>query len=61
MTGVTYPVEGSWTWGGNDVFGLFNLGDLGFSDFAGSGIVHLAGTAAALRLERILRRFPSLL
>jgi Amt family ammonium transporter len=48
MTGVIYPLEGSWTWGGNDVFGLFNLGDLGFSDFAGSGIVHLAGAAAAL-------------
>jgi len=48
MTGVIYPIEGSWTWGGKDVFGLFNLGDLGFSDFAGSGIVHLAGAAAAL-------------
>jgi len=48
MTGFIYPLEGSWTWGGNDVFGLFNLGDLGFSDFAGSGIVHLAGAAAAL-------------
>ncbi|WP_417539018.1 ammonium transporter [Marinobacter sp.] len=48
MTGVIYPLEGSWTWGGKDVFGLYNLGDLGFSDFAGSGIVHLAGAAAAL-------------
>jgi len=48
MTGVIYPMEGAWTWGGKDVFGLFNLGDLGFSDFAGSGIVHLAGAAAAL-------------
>ncbi|PCM43149.1 ammonium transporter [Marinobacter sp. ANT_B65] len=48
MTGVIYPLEGSWTWGGNDVFGMYNLGDLGFSDFAGSGIVHLAGAAAAL-------------
>src|SRR5210317_1557992 len=48
MTGFIYPLEGSWTWGGNDVFGLYNLGDLGFSDFAGSGIVHLAGAAAAL-------------
>ena len=48
MTGVMYPLEGSWTWGGNDVFGLFNLGDMGFSDFAGSGIVHMAGAAAAL-------------
>ena len=48
MTGVIYPMEGAWTWGGKDVFGLFNLGDLGFSDFAGSGIVHMAGAAAAL-------------
>jgi Amt family ammonium transporter len=48
MTGIIYPMEGSWTWGGNDVFGLYNLGDLGFSDFAGSGIVHMAGAAAAL-------------
>ena len=48
MTGFIYPMEGSWTWGGNDVFGLFNLGELGFSDFAGSGIVHLAGGSAAL-------------
>lgn len=48
MTGFIYPMEGSWTWGGNDVFGLFNLGDLGFVDFAGSGIVHMAGAAAAL-------------
>ena len=48
MTGFIYPMEGSWTWGGADVFGMYNLGDLGFSDFAGSGIVHMAGAAAAL-------------
>jgi len=48
MTGVIYPMEGSWTWGGNAVFGMYTLGDLGFSDFAGSGIVHMAGAAAAL-------------
>ncbi|SEA21362.1 ammonium transporter [Microbulbifer marinus] len=48
MTGFIYPLEGSWTWGGKEVFGLYNLGDLGFSDFAGSGIVHMAGAAAAL-------------
>jgi Amt family ammonium transporter len=41
-------MEGAWTWGGNAVFGMYNLGDLGFSDFAGSGIVHLAGASAAL-------------
>ncbi|NRA25348.1 MAG: ammonium transporter [Oleispira sp.] len=49
MTGVIYPMEGSWTWGGASVFGMFSLGDdFGFSDFAGSGIVHMAGAAAAL-------------
>ena len=48
MTGVIYPLEGSWTWGGEAVFGMYTLGDLGFSDFAGSGIVHMAGAAAAL-------------
>ncbi len=48
MTGFIYPMEGSWTWGGQSVFGLYTLGDLGFSDFAGSGIVHMAGAAAAL-------------
>jgi len=48
MTGLIYPMEGSWTWGGAKVFGMFSLGDLGFSDFAGSGIVHMAGASAAL-------------
>ncbi len=48
MTGFIYPMEGSWTWGGNAVFGLYSLADLGFSDFAGSGIVHMAGASAAL-------------
>ena len=48
MTGFIYPMEGSWTWNGASVFGLYTLGDLGFSDFAGSGIVHMAGASAAL-------------
>ncbi|MEE9494128.1 MAG: ammonium transporter [Gammaproteobacteria bacterium] len=49
MTAFIYPMEGAWTWGGKSVFGLFSLGDdFGFSDFAGSGIVHMAGAAAAL-------------
>ncbi len=48
MTGFIYPMEGNWTWGGEAVFGMYNLGDLGFSDFAGSGIVHIAGASAAL-------------
>ena len=45
MTGFIYPMEGGWTWGGNEVFGMFALD---YSDYAGSGIVHLAGAAAAL-------------
>jgi len=45
MTGVIYPIEGGWTWGGKSVFGMF---ELSYSDYAGSGIVHLAGAAAAL-------------
>lgn len=48
MTGFIYPMQGSWTWGGVSVFGMYTLGDEGFSDFAGSGIVHMAGAAAAL-------------
>ncbi|AFI83096.1 ammonium transporter [Methylophaga nitratireducenticrescens] len=51
MTAFIYPLEGSWTWGEQPVFGLYQLtGDegLGFLDFAGSGIVHMAGAAAAL-------------
>jgi Amt family ammonium transporter len=42
LTAVIYPVQGYWTWGGGF------LSELGFSDFAGSGIVHMAGAAAAL-------------
>ncbi|WP_026957902.1 ammonium transporter [Aliagarivorans taiwanensis] len=45
MCGLIYPLEGAWTWGGQAVFGLYTLD---FYDFAGSGIVHLAGAAAAL-------------
>lgn len=42
LTGFIYPVEGYWTWGGGFV------SELGFVDFAGSGIVHMAGAAAAV-------------
>lgn len=42
MTGFIYPTSGYWTWGGGF------LSEAGFSDFAGSGIVHLAGASAAL-------------
>ena len=42
MTAVIYPVSGFWKWGGGA------LNELGFLDFAGSGVVHMAGAAAAL-------------
>ena len=42
FTGVIYPMEGYWKWGGGF------LDAAGFNDFAGSGIVHMAGGAAAL-------------
>ena len=42
MTGIIYPLQGSWSWGGGF------LSEAGFSDFAGSGIVHMCGAAAAL-------------
>ena len=45
MTGFIYPIEGSWTWNGDAV--PF-IGELSYSDYAGSGIVHMAGAAAAL-------------
>jgi len=49
FTTIIYPMEGLWTWGSASVFGIYSLGDdFGFSDFAGSGIVHMAGAAAAL-------------
>ncbi|CCQ09868.1 Ammonium transporter [Pseudoalteromonas luteoviolacea B = ATCC 29581] len=41
MTGIIYPIEGFWTWGGGF------LSKLGFVDFAGAAIVHGAGAAAA--------------
>ncbi|MCE8018811.1 ammonium transporter [Halomonas sp. MCCC 1A11036] len=42
LTGVIYPISGYWTWGEGW------LDALGYSDYAGSGIVHMAGAAAAL-------------
>jgi len=48
LTAFIYPIEGSRTWGGKSVFGLFSLGDIGFVDCEGSGIVHMAGASAAL-------------
>ena len=42
MTGIVYPVIGHWVWGGGW------LSQTGFSDFAGSGAVHMCGGMAAL-------------
>ncbi len=42
MTGFIYPIQGSWSWGEGW------LDAAGFSDYAGSGIVHMCGAAAAL-------------
>ena len=42
MTGFIYPMQGYWKWGGGW------LDELGFSDFAGSGVVHMCGAVAAL-------------
>ena len=42
LTGLIYPIEASWQWGGGF------LSEMGFSDFAGSTLVHAAGGFAAL-------------
>jgi Amt family ammonium transporter len=48
LTGIIYPIQGSWTWGGGW------LSERGFSDFAGSTIVHSVGGWAALAGALIL-------
>ena len=42
LTGLMYPISGSWQWGGGW------LSEMGFSDFAGSTVVHSVGGWAAL-------------
>ena len=42
LTGLMYPISGSWQWGGGW------LSEAGFSDFAGSTVVHSVGGWAAL-------------
>ncbi len=42
LTGIIYPIAGSWQWGGGW------LSEAGFSDFAGSTLVHSVGGWAAL-------------
>ncbi len=48
MTGVIYPLQGMWKWGGGF------LDAAGFLDFAGSGVVHMTGAAAALAAVLLL-------
>lgn len=48
LTALLYPIQGSWSWGGGW------LSEMGFSDFAGSTIVHSAGGWAALTGAMIL-------
>src|SRR6056297_2744646 len=42
LTGFIYPLQGYWKWGGGF------LDQANFQDFAGSGVVHMTGAAAAL-------------
>lgn len=44
LTTIIYPLQGHWTWGGSELGGIL----AGFSDFAGSTIVHSVGGWAAL-------------
>ena len=48
LTGVIYPIQGYWNWGGGF------LKTMGYSDYAGSGTVHLCGAAAALAVALVL-------
>ena len=48
MTGFIYPIQGYWNWGSGFLSGM------GYSDYAGSGTVHLCGAAAALAVVTVL-------
>jgi Amt family ammonium transporter len=48
LTGAIYPIQGYWNWGE----GFLN--QMGYSDYAGSGTVHLCGAAAALAVVLVL-------
>ena len=48
LTGFIYPIQGYWNWGGGF------LSSMGYSDYAGSGTVHLCGAAAALAVVLVL-------
>ncbi len=47
MCAFIYPVVVHWTWGGG-LIAQINIGDAVYSDFAGSGVVHMTGGIAAL-------------
>ena len=49
LTGFIYPIQGYWNWGGG-----FLSDTVGYSDYAGSGTVHLCGAAAALAVVHVL-------
>lgn len=42
ISGIVYPIEAHWTWGGGW------LAQMGFHDFAGSNCIHMVGGIAAL-------------
>jgi len=48
LTALIYPIQGAWNWGGGF------LSSMGYSDYAGSGTVHLCGAAAALAVVTVL-------
>ena len=48
LTALIYPIQGAWNWGGGFLSGM------GYSDYAGSGTVHLCGAAAALAVVTVL-------
>jgi len=49
LVGISYPISGHWVWSGNGMLGeIAFLGGTGFSDFAGSTVVHSVGGWAAL-------------
>ncbi|MGB3518657.1 MAG: ammonium transporter [Elainellaceae cyanobacterium] len=54
LTAIVYPISGHWVWGGGMLSEIGFLGGAGFSDFAGSTVVHSAGGWAALMGAAIL-------
>ena len=48
LTGFIYPIQGYWNWGEGFLY------QMDYSDYAGSGTVHLCGAAAALAVVHVL-------